>query len=158
MSEDFVRVDRANRVESLTLFNYLVLSISPEQSHRREDEDLLRRAAGDVEEELQLQGALLDPGAIGSYTEQIRQRARPSERLEVGEVHRDLQGEAPQEDSHRPGEDYRGWLLRHQRRDVERRAAEAGREGRIQRVQPGPGGEGAQDGGGRDTIGGSGRG
>src|SRR3989454_11789830 len=94
------------------VFNIPALSISPEQSHRREDEDLLRRVAGDAEEELQLQGAFRNPGAFGSHTKQIRQRARPSERLEVGEVHRDLQGKAPQEDSHRPGEDYRGRLIR----------------------------------------------
>src|SRR3989442_252397 len=72
------------------VFNIPALSISPEQSHRREDEDLLRRAAGDAEEELQLQGAFLDSRTLGSHPEQVRQRARPSERLEVGEVHRDI--------------------------------------------------------------------
>src|SRR2546427_9948646 len=95
------------------LFNMPALSISPEQSHRREDEDLLRRASGDAEEELQLQGAFLDSRALGSHFEQVRQGARPSQRLEVGEVHRDIQGEAPEEDSYRPGEDYRGRRLRH---------------------------------------------
>src|SRR2546422_8054377 len=84
------------------VFNWPVLSISPEQSHRREDEDFLRRAAGDAEEELQLQGAFLNSRALGSHFEQIRQRTRPSERIEVGEVHRDIQGETPEEDSHRP--------------------------------------------------------
>src|SRR2546428_5939288 len=89
--------------ENPTLFNKPLLSISPEQSHRREDEDLLRRAPGDAEEELQLQGAFLDSRTLGSHFEQVRQRARPSERLEVGEVHRDIQGEAPEEDIHKQG-------------------------------------------------------
>src|SRR2546426_11025111 len=101
-----------NSESKSNVFNSDMRSISPEQSHRREDEDFLRRVAGDAEEELQLQGAFRNPGAFGSHTKQIRQRARPSERLEVGEVHRDLQGKAPQEDSHRPGEDYRGRLIR----------------------------------------------
>src|SRR5437870_13387161 len=68
------------------VFNIPALSISPEQSHRREDEDLLRRAAGDAEEELQLQGAFLDSRTLGSHPEQVRQRARPSERSEERRV------------------------------------------------------------------------